>query len=160
VFNNIPYLSHLSTDGVVDDDIAVSVQINVHARTLLTISNDLSQVLPDKSKFAPEIEKVALGTEQVIVEFQKVQNPANRPADLQRYVDMVDHLGADSLNTYFAAGKAYSDVYEDARALKEKREKIYNIAKWSSYFLFAIGWGIAFYGQLSGKDDKPTMGEG
>jgi hypothetical protein len=40
--------------------------------------------------------------------------------------------------------------FRKARKLKEERELNCTIWRWASYFLFALGWGLTFYGQLSG----------
>jgi len=48
------------------------------------------------------------------------------------------------------------DILTQADNLKEKRQTRYNIAKWASYVLYTLGWGLAFYGQLSGKDNSAS----
>jgi len=43
----------------------------------------------------------------------------------------------------------------EAKQLAESDKRFYNTAKWASYILFTFGWGLTFYGQLSGKGEIP-----
>jgi hypothetical protein len=43
-----------------------------------------------------------------------------------------------------------------SRQIWETRQIRYDIAKWVSYILFTLGWGLTFYGQLSGKPGLPS----
>jgi hypothetical protein len=50
-------------------------------------------------------------------------------------------------------------VQVDAQKLKRDRTRLYTIAKWSSYALFVIGWGLAFYGKLFNDGDPEDQNE-
>jgi hypothetical protein len=146
--------------ATVDERVAWSIQVNAHDKTLLTISSDLAQILPDNDRFLSDIKEYRSKTDQIDVAYLNIHKPNTRAANPQQFAEAVDHLYDDTIGTYGGVLSIYYSILDDARAIKEKRERIANISKWTSYVLFTIGWSIAFYGQLSGKGGKANTAEG
>ncbi len=45
------------------------------------------------------------------------------------------------------------DVLRDARAVREKRQHVYDICSWASYGTYTIGWALALIAALYGKSE-------
>ena len=119
------------------------------ALDLVEISRNLADHVTDKEKFKSRIENIRREALAIKTDLIYIDTNGRISPDLIK-------LAKRSAKNSRLAGQVQREVDEQATALREKREKRYGIAKWVSYFLFAFGWGLTFYGQLSEK--KPDEG--
>lgn len=124
---------------------------------LNNIDLELARTLPDhKSGFNRAValyyELNKIGTDLINIEDEdpKIKSDEVRLKELSALSDRC--LGA-----HVASLDLNRDVNKTANEVKEKRELHYKIAKYSSYVLFAIGWFLTFYGQITSEEDKTEI---
>jgi hypothetical protein len=111
---------------------------------LVEISGDLAEHVTDKEKFKSRTEAIRKEAWAVKNDLDEIDSRQGLSADLIK-------VSKRSAKAHRLAGQVQREIDEQATALREKRQMRYAIAKWASYFLFAVGWCLTFYGQLSGK---------
>jgi len=116
---------------------------------LLEIARQLAKSLPDEKTFSDRADEI----ESDLSDLPRLKAPPPGSPPQKDYDTAVNNLYNASNDVFTRASGLRHEVFEQAKQLKQKREIRYGIAKWSSYFLFALGWGLTFYGQLSGKEE-------
>jgi hypothetical protein len=114
---------------------------------LLEIARDLASSLPDRQQFSERADAI----ESDLSDLPRLKAPTPGSPRRKDYDTVVENLYSKSNDVFTRASVLRHEVFEQAQQLKEKREKNYKIAKWISYFLFAFGWSLTFYGQMSGR---------
>jgi predicted nucleic acid-binding Zn-ribbon protein len=73
------------------------------------------------------------------------------PADEANAISAeIFRLNASLLDIYRRVNDATKETLADAEAIRGKQEKLYGIATWVSYGLYALGWMFALFGRLYG----------
>jgi hypothetical protein len=78
----------------------------------------------------------------------------SKPVEGIQHVDQ-QFAEIDSARVFREAYILNEAVLADADQVKDNRERWYERSKYTSYAFFALGWALAFYGQLSRKDENP-----
>jgi hypothetical protein len=142
--------------GPTPDQMKEYIEIwDTDSQGLLPICLDLAKSLPDEGKFKARADKISGELWQT---GNGIVNVKALSKTQKQLYDATKGFYDRSLKNYAAANMLRVDVLKEANDLKEKREAYYKRAKWASYILFAIGWLLAFYGQLSGKGETPPRG--
>jgi hypothetical protein len=116
------------------------------SESIVSITSDLAKSLRDQKSIQEDGNKIAGN----IWEIENALANAKGSTEPERFGE-IKKVYDRALSNYALANQLRVRVIEEANHLKEGREKWYKIAKWSSYVLFTIGWGLTFYGQLSGR---------
>lgn len=119
------------------------------SESIVRISLDLAAALPDEKVFQKQATQITgtLWTIDKGVDNLRVAQQTETQIDAA-----LKDLFKKSNETFSDANLLGQDILDEANRLKNKRKKFYEIAKWTSYALFTLGWALTFYGQLSGKE--------
>jgi hypothetical protein len=83
--------------------------------------------------------------------------PGAAPLTEERRLIAFMHFQDASMRTQIELGTIQGEILKRADEIKERRKIWLDIAKWSSWFFFTLGWLLAFYGQISGKEGSPPL---
>jgi hypothetical protein len=124
---------------------------NSDAIGIAAVCADLADSLPDKQQFKARSEKITHESDDIWKSFSTSIENSSQTQSVP-FGSAIRSMFSRSFKNAEAAEELRRSIVESATRLKEQREAHYNMAKWISYALFTFGWGLTFYGQLSGKD--------
>jgi hypothetical protein len=120
------------------------------SESIVRISLDLAVALPDEKLFQKRASRI---TDTLWTIDQGVDNLRGaQQTEAQSDAALKDFF-RKSNETFSDANLLGQDILDEANRLKNDRQKFYEIAKWTSYALFTLGWSLTFYGQLSSKEE-------
>jgi hypothetical protein len=90
---------------------------------------------------------------------EKLPKPPKPPQPLGHYATEADRLFRRSVALSGRTEILRFDTVTKANDLQRRRQENYDRARWISYVLFTIGWGLALYSKLfmDGNQDEGGM---
>lgn len=80
------------------------------------------------------------------------RNTPYSPDKLQENLNASVGLEHEAWNTETAIQKFATVILKDSETVKKRYEIYFEIATWSSYLLYSLGWGLGLIGKLFGAD--------
>jgi hypothetical protein len=129
-------------------------QWDLDIKGILSVCLGLAAALPDEVQIRTTSNRIT--DEEWNIATAVVKLPDSRRVTEDQLLDSMRALFNRSSDNFSEAYRLRLHVVDEADQLKEIRQRRYTVAKWLSYILFAFGWGLTFYGQLSGKTESST----
>jgi hypothetical protein len=130
------------------DDIEVW---KLEGQSLAELAGYQAMSLPDSEDLVKRARGLLGRFDEIERRYRKLNFPSKPPYKETYFEGDIGQLYKDAMNAYSLASDFRDEVFLKARKLKDERGLNYTIWRRASYFLFALGWALTFYGQLSGK---------
>lgn len=130
---------------IIDVDQAVTFW-DEQSVALMSMSRDLADSFGRLAQFNVRAAPIEREAKQTADDFKRIV--PNVPLSIQAVLDNLSPIGRRAWLNSIAATDISRDILNEAQQAQRKREHEYEIAKVASYALFALGWGLAFYGKL------------